>query len=482
VRSIVSWITVPVVLLLGFVVDGNALVPVALTYSDGTDEDQDDMCIWVHPTDPALSTIIGSDKTSGNVYVYDLQGAVIQAFAAGRPGNVDVRYGFPLATGCADLVAFNERDSGAIWVYKIDPATRRLERVGEVATGDNYGFTLYRHHDGRLFGHTGPKDATVKQYELFDDGNGRIAGNATGWQIGGSTVEGMSGDDESGYVYVSEEKVGVWRVDAIDATDKTLIAQVGDASGLTDDVEGLAIYYLPGGAGYLIVSSQGASKFTVLQRQAPHLPVGEFQIAGVGDTDGIDVLNLPLGPTFAQGIFTFHNGQNCCPIQAARWSDIVAEVPGLSIDTTYWNPRRANGACGATTTSTLRPATTTTVVSAPSTTTPLSTTTLSLPGTTVLPITTTTVLPPTTVLPVTTTTALAPTTTLEPDACGRPISAAGPTSVSDALAVLRAAVGLASCAACVCDVDGSGSIRASDAIMVLLLSVGNAVELSCPSC
>jgi hypothetical protein len=65
-------------------------------------------------------------------------------------------------------------------------------------------------------------------------------------------------------------------------------------------------------------------------------------------------------------------------------------------------------------------------------------------------------------------------------------TAAAPTgetpSITDALMVLQAAVGLRECEPCVCDVDASGSISVSDAGMVLRLAVGVPVELSCPTC
>lgn len=349
-----------------------AVVPVVQTYSDGTDDDQDDMCIWIHPTDPSRSTIVSADKGNGTIYVYDLDGAVIQTLASPKPGNIDVRYGFQLGVDCVDLVAFNDRDEDLIRVYKVDPDSRMLERVddGDIATpGGNYGFTLYRHADGRLFAYTGPKGAgsVVSQYALFDDGSGRVAGVATGWRFDESTVEGMAGDDETGYVYLGEESVGVWRVHALDETDKTLIAAVGDASGLAADVEGVTLYHAAAGAGYIIASSQGDDKFTVLERRPPHAPVGEFTLAGVGSTDGIDVVNLDLGPRFPRGIFTAHNGDDCCPVEAARWDEIVAEVGGMVIDARSWDPRSAAAHCvGSATTTT--GTTTTTMVSATTTT------------------------------------------------------------------------------------------------------------------
>ena len=53
---------------------------------------------------------------------------------------------------------------------------------------------------------------------------------------------------------------------------------------------------------------------------------------------------------------------------------------------------------------------------------------------------------------------------------------------SDALFVLRAAVGSESCAQCVCDADGSGATSATDALIVLRRAVGQPAELSCPPC
>jgi parallel beta-helix repeat protein len=58
----------------------------------------------------------------------------------------------------------------------------------------------------------------------------------------------------------------------------------------------------------------------------------------------------------------------------------------------------------------------------------------------------------------------------------------GKVLASDALAVLKAAVGSFSCATCVCDANGSGSVLAGDAQLVLRKAVGQAVTLTCPPC
>lgn len=59
----------------------------------------------------------------------------------------------------------------------------------------------------------------------------------------------------------------------------------------------------------------------------------------------------------------------------------------------------------------------------------------------------------------------------------------GQVTASDALFTLRSAVGLATCAPCVCDVDASGGpLAASDALRVLQFSTGASAALTCSVC
>ena len=84
----------------------------------------------------------------------------------------------------------------------------------------------------------------------------------------------------------------------------------------------------------------------------------------------------------------------------------------------------------------------------------------------------------TTTLPDTTTTTLV----LGGDRCGFPITDGETPSTSDALAILKAAVGNAQCQLCICDINDSGSVGASDALGVLRAAVGIETPLDCPAC
>lgn len=306
--------------------------------------DQDDMCVWIHPMNPALSTIIASDKEADKLFVYDLDGKAIQTISATHPGNIDVRYGFAVGKEKVYIVAFNQRDDPKILVYKVVVATRQLERVDNdaITTAENYGGTLYRSaRTGRLYYVITSKSGLVEQYELLDDGNGRVRGNKVRtWTVGGQ-CEAAVADDEVGSIYIGEEDKGVWEIggEPDEPAPGRLVIMLGE-NGLVGDVEGLAIYYLPEGKGFLLVSNQSRDNFKVYRREGGHPFIGTFAIVGAKDTDGLDVTNVNLGPRFPSGLFACHSAQDDrCPVLLTSWPAIAkAFQPELTISTA-WNPR-----------------------------------------------------------------------------------------------------------------------------------------------
>lgn len=319
----------------------HADVPVEVTFTAPDSDDQDDMTMWVHPDDAGQSVVITSDKANGHLVVHALDGSPRQTVALTQPGNIDIRHDVPWGDDCADVVVVNERADEVLAVFLVDPSTGELARIdaGDLAVGGNYGLALHLDDAGALHGFTGPEgDTQIKRWTIAPTGDGGVELVASDWSFAASQIEGMVADDEAGRVFLGEEGRGIWSVAIADAADVTLVAEVGDASGLAADVEGMTIYHRARG-GYLIASSQGADKFTVLDRTPPHAPLGEFSLAGVGSTDGIDVVNIALGDAFPTGLFTAHNGAACCPVQGASWSAVAQEV-GLEVDVAGWTPRR----------------------------------------------------------------------------------------------------------------------------------------------
>jgi 3-phytase len=310
-----------------------------VTLADPGIGDQDDMCIWIHPSVHGRSTIITSDKDVNKLFVYDLAGSTVQVVSTpGKPGNIDVRYAFPLA-GPVDIVAVNDRTNAKLLVYKVNPITRVLTRAdnGNIVTLSNYGSCLYHSIvSDTYYAFTTSQSGVIGEYRLSEQAS-TVAGTLVrSWDIGGQT-EACVCDDETGFVYFAEEQVGIWKIRAepTAATSGTLIAAVGDASDLHADVEGLTIYYAAGGQGYILASSQGNSTFKAYNRAAPHAYVKTFTVSGVTSSDGADVTNVPLGSTFPDGIFTVHSDTAAKKtVEACAYQDL-----GLSVNTVYWDPR-----------------------------------------------------------------------------------------------------------------------------------------------
>lgn len=322
----------------------------------------DDPALWVHPTMPGRSLVIGTDKDSG-LGVYDLDGAELQFLPDGQLNNVDVRYGFPLGGDQVALVTAGNRTDDSIAIYAVDRAARRLHDVAarDILLGITiYGSGMYRSATtGETYFIGTAKNGKVEQWRLFDDGAGRVdAELVREFDVGGQT-EGCVADDETGYLFLGEENSAIWRYGAEPTAGNSRVAvdRLGGSSPLRADIEGLALYHAADGAGYLIASSQGNSTFVVYERTPPHYRRLVFGIDGdplldidrVTGTDGIEVINLGLGARFPHGVFLAQDDSNTGGNQNFKlvgWDRIAAAAsPPLVIDTTH----DAHGAQGVAT-------------------------------------------------------------------------------------------------------------------------------------
>jgi 3-phytase len=279
----------------------------------------DDPAIWVNPEDPARSMIIGTDKLGG-LAVYDLAGVQIQYRPDGNMNNVDLRAGFALGGQRVAIVTAGNRSGNRIAIYRIDPATRQLEDVAAraITTLEVYGSCMYHSaKTGKLYYFVNSKAGAVEQWELFDDGSGRVDGRQVRTFAVGSQTEGCVADDVLGRFYIGEEAVGIWRYGAEpgDGDTRTLVDSAGQPGHLASNVEGLTLVYGANDAGYLVASSQGNSTYA-LYRRGDNSYIGSFAIGAgsaidaVSDTDGIDATAANLGPAFPQGVFVAQDGKN----------------------------------------------------------------------------------------------------------------------------------------------------------------------------
>jgi myo-inositol-hexaphosphate 3-phosphohydrolase len=339
--------------------------------------DSDDPAIWVHPTQRDKSLVLATLKDGGLV-VLDLSGRTRQIIAPDQYGdirynNVDLVYDFPLARRRVDIAVVSDRQNDTLAIFRIDPRSRELKEI----TAPDIPDTIFGVDDGEytaygLATYTSPKSG--KSYAFVTQAGGNLVAQLelrahkrkgvsarlvrlielpvpTG-DSEDSQAEAMVVDQELGALYVAmENEVGVLELGAEPDADDTyrVVASVNE-DFLEPDIEGLAIYYGPKGAGYLLISSQGDSTYAVLERTGEHAYLGSFVVgdkshvpacdddrdakkgrddelklhddercAGkptpnvidqANESDGIEVVSLPLGKAFPKGLLVVQDGAN----------------------------------------------------------------------------------------------------------------------------------------------------------------------------
>lgn len=291
---------------------------------------QEDLCVWLHPDDPARSTVVTSDADAERVFVYDLKGNVLQEVHVPKPGNVDLRSNVTLDSRTVDVVAVTQREEGStLRVYRVDPRTRRLRRIDEdIRIQSDTGGCLYHSpEDGRLYFICTSRWGRVEQYELEGVGDGKVRGELVR-ELRLDQCEAAVTDDQRKLTFIASDKTGVWKLGAEpdDSSPPELIARVWE-NGLEGDVEGITLVRAADGDGLLVVSDEGSSRFFSYQVKPPHDCVARFAIKGVRGPEGIEVVTKSLGARFPQGLFA------CCnradgSVRLTPWSTIVTVLPG----------------------------------------------------------------------------------------------------------------------------------------------------------
>jgi 3-phytase len=314
--------------------------PAVETWGDAAD----DPAIWVNPRDPAKSAVIATDKNLG-LYVYDLEGRLLQTVTDGRMNNVDLRDGFMVDSKARTLVAASNRTDKSIALYFLDPATRKLARAGDpvpTGFGDPYGLCMYAGATGHYVFVNNGDDGLFRQWRITAKGGRAVAEQVREFPVG-SQAEGCVADDETGALYVAEEGGGFFRFSAAPdgGSERREIDRVDSANGLKADIEGVSLWAGKDGKGYLVLSNQGADNYAVYRREGDNAFVGLFHIVadpergmdGVSETDGLDVSSAPLGARFPDGLLVVQDGRNLSPRERQNykyvsWRDI-AEALGL---------------------------------------------------------------------------------------------------------------------------------------------------------
>lgn len=299
----------------------------------------DDPAIWADPVDPSKSLVVATDKKAG-LYLYDMQGKVLQFLPVGKMNNVDLREDFELGGEKIVLVAASNRTDKSIGLYRLDAQKRELIDVADgvqpTGLGDPYGVCMYRSpKDQRTYVFVNGDDTRKRQWELVATTQGRVATKLVRDMNFDSQTEGCVADDRDGALYVNEEDVGLWRMSAEpDGGDaKTAVQKIADNPAVKDDFEGLGIYDLGDGRGYIVVSSQGNDTYAVYRREGRQEYLGSFAVVadpllgidGISETDGLEITSRNLGPGFEHGAMIAQDGRNVMPVENQNYKYVPWE-------------------------------------------------------------------------------------------------------------------------------------------------------------
>lgn len=319
----------------------DTIKPIFVT--DAVRYDSDDPAIWINKSDPSKSLVIATDKDAdGALFVYDLAGKIVKDKVVSnlkRPNNVDVAYGLILNGKPVDIAVTTERMTHKLRIFSL-PDMKPIDQggldmfAGETAPDfrDLMGIALYTSSKGQIYAivgrKNGPKDGYLWQYLLEDNGSGAIKATFVrkfGSFSGKKEIEAIAVDNELGYIYYSDEQVGVKQYYADPAKGNEQLALFA-TEGFKEDHEGISIYKLTDSTGYILVSDQGANRFQIFSREGTKTNPFEHKYLKTvpvmaTQSDGSEVVSVKLNDTFKHGLFVAMSDDKT--FHYYRWEDIA---------------------------------------------------------------------------------------------------------------------------------------------------------------
>jgi 3-phytase len=164
----------------------SADVPVFTTNHETTPipagiNDTDDPAIWVHPTAPENSLVIGVSKNKENtgnqagIGIYNLEGTLVKYILHDRLNNVDLRYGISSGSGTIDLAVASNRDKKGLSLFAVTSNDIRFLQDIEmrtensnVLTEEPYGLCLWKNkQNSMLYAFSPVKSGLIYQHAIY---------------------------------------------------------------------------------------------------------------------------------------------------------------------------------------------------------------------------------------------------------------------------------------------------------------------------
>ena len=276
----------------------------------------DDPAIWINHENLYESIIFGTDKRSG-IYAYSIKGDQLTYKSFGHINNIDLR-----DIGNYLFLAGTKRDSKEIlfWKFTKNDIFQKLSNnefpdpiSSAISEQDIYGLCMGYVDNELLVFVTEDMGPNVQMWSILQD---ELSLKHTFSNNGES--EGCVVDDFNKKIFISEEdKKGVLRSFDLGSNAFLHPFVVDSREGnIWGDPEGVSIYKTSKDEGYIILSSQGDSKFNIYNRKYPHNYLGSFRVVGsatidgISETDGLDAVSVSIPDLYPKGFLVVQDGYN----------------------------------------------------------------------------------------------------------------------------------------------------------------------------
>lgn len=295
---------------------------------DKNEDSADDPAVWIHPDTAMKSIVFGTDKKGGLV-AYDLEGQELAYYPIGNVNNVDIRQHVVFGQDTVDLIACTNRTTHSIDVARVYPEGKlefyKKAYLRSAVVDEVYGFCLYLSPiSGKLYAYLNSKAGEVEQWELQSCLEHGVKGIIVRSFDVGSQTEGMVADDERTMMYLGMEEIGICKFNAepdVDYHENVILRSKPNRNKyIVKDIEGLAIYKRSNCECYLIASSQGNYSYSVFDLMNDTRYLFSFRVGdnsqnedfidGVEETDGLEVVSVPLGDKYPLGMLVVQDGYN----------------------------------------------------------------------------------------------------------------------------------------------------------------------------
>jgi 3-phytase len=296
-----------------------------------------DVAIWIHPTDPARSLVLGAGGTAG-LETFDLRGALVQRFDSLEATFVDVRYAVAAGGSAVDVALVLDAAKARLHMLAIDAETRQLRKLAAapLALGtEATGLCSYRSGiTGKLYAVVATDEGDLQQWELHARDDGAISGTLIRRVPVGRGAGHCAVDDPTQQIYVAVETTGLWRIAAEPESDATPVQldALEPLGTLREEVKGTALYRVGDDVAYLLALDVGRAALAVYDLDGKRL--GSMALAATGEIPPVEEpegLAIAAGglPGFEGGLLVATdevNGDAYANYKLVAWRDVAVPL------------------------------------------------------------------------------------------------------------------------------------------------------------